>query len=89
MVNLTRQLAVDFAPQRIRVTAVCPGFLSTAMVRPFLEDPDLNAALHAQSPWPHLGDANDVASAVAYLASEESRWVTGSTLTVDGGFTAR
>lgn len=88
-VNLTRQLAVDFAADRIRVTAVCPGFLETAMVRPFLEDPELNAALHAQSPWPNLGAASDVASAVSFLASEDSRWVTGSTLTVDGGFTAR
>ncbi len=89
VVNLTRQLAVDFAPEQINVTAVCPGFLATAMVRPFLDDPDLNAALHAQSPWPNLGTANDVAKAVSFLASDESRWVTGSTLTVDGGFTAR
>lgn len=89
VVNLTRQLALDFAPHQISVTAVCPGFLATAMVRPFLDDPDLNAALHAQSPWPNLGTADDVAKAVAFLASDESRWVTGSTLTVDGGFTAR
>ena len=89
VVNLTRQLAVDFAQHQINVTAVCPGFLATAMVRPFLDNPDLNAALHAQSPWPNLGTADDVAKAVAFLASDESRWVSGSTLTVDGGFTAR
>lgn len=89
VVNLTRQLAVDFAPHQVRATAVCPGFLSTAMVRPFLDDPDLNAALHAQSPWPNLGTAEDVGKAVGFLASDDSRWVTGSTLTVDGGFTAR
>ncbi|MFV0253729.1 MAG: SDR family NAD(P)-dependent oxidoreductase [Beutenbergiaceae bacterium] len=89
VVNLTRQLAVDFASHRIRATAVCPGFLETAMVRPFLDDPDLNQALHDQSPWPHLGTADDVAQAVAFLASSKSRWVTGSTLTVDGAFTAR
>jgi NAD(P)-dependent dehydrogenase (short-subunit alcohol dehydrogenase family) len=89
VVNLTRQLAVDFAPEQINVTAVCPGFLATAMVRPFLDDPELNKALHDQSPWPNLGTADDVAHAVAFLASDESRWVTGSTLTVDGGFTAR
>jgi NAD(P)-dependent dehydrogenase (short-subunit alcohol dehydrogenase family) len=89
VVNLTRQLAVDFAPERIRVTAVCPGFLATAMVRPFLEDPQLNEMLHAQSPWPNLGTAEDVASAVSFLASDDSKWITGSTVTVDGGFTAR
>ena len=87
--NLTRQLAVDYAQHRIRATAVCPGFLSTAMVRPFLEDPELNAALHADSPWPDLGTAEDVADAVAFLAGGGSRWVTGSALVVDGGFTAR
>lgn len=89
VVNLTRQIAVDFAPEQIRAVAVCPGFLATAMVRPFLDDPELNAGLHSQSPWPNLGTAEDVAKAVAFLASPESRWVTGSTLTVDGGFTAR
>ncbi len=88
VVNLTRQLAVDFAAEQINVTAVCPGFLATAMVRPFLDDPDLNKVLHDKSPWPNLGTANDVSNAVAFLASDESRWITGSTLTVDGGFTA-
>ena len=89
VVNLTRQLAVDFAKHRIRATAVCPGFMVTAMVRPYLEDPKLAQALQDSSPWPSLGTANDVASAVAFLASPESRWVTGSTLMVDGGYTAR
>lgn len=88
VVNLTRQLAVDFAPERINVNAICPGFLATAMVRPFLDDPELNAALHAKSPWPELGTAEDVAKAAVYLSTTEARWVTGTLLTVDGGFTA-
>lgn len=88
VVNLTRQLAVDFAPQRINVNAVCPGFLATAMVRPFLDDPELNKALHDKSPWPELGTAEDVAHATVFLASGEARWATGTLLTVDGGFTA-
>lgn len=88
VVNLTRQLAVDYAPQRINVNAICPGFLATAMVRPFLDDPELNKALHDQSPWPHLGTAEDVGKAATFLASEESGWVSGANLVVDGAFTA-
>lgn len=89
VVNLTKQLALDYAPSRINVNAICPGFLETAMVRPFLEDPDLNKSLHDLSPWPTLGTAEDVAKAAVFLASEDSRWITGSSLVVDGGFTAR
>jgi len=88
VVNLTRQLAVDFAPERINVNAVCPGFLATAMVRPFLDDPELNQVLHAKSPWPELGTAQDVAKATVFLATDDARWATGTLLTVDGGFTS-
>jgi NAD(P)-dependent dehydrogenase (short-subunit alcohol dehydrogenase family) len=88
VVNLTRQLAVDFAPQRININAVCPGFLATAMVRPFLDDPELNRVLHAGSPWPELGTAEDVGKAALFLSTNDSRWATGSMLTIDGGFTA-
>ncbi|MCW2696763.1 MAG: putative short chain dehydrogenase [Modestobacter sp.] len=55
VVTLTRQLAVDFAPERINVDAVRPGFLATAMVRTLLEDPELDEALLEKSPWPELG----------------------------------
>lgn len=88
VVNMTRQLAVDFAPERININAVCPGFLHTAMVRPFIDDPELNESLLSKSPWPELGTATDVAKAVVFLASDDSAWATGSMLTVDGGYTA-
>lgn len=89
VVNLTRQLAIDFAPQLINVNAVCPGFLATAMVRSFLEDKDTKDALESLTPWPRLGTPEDVAKAVTFLASDDSAWITGSNLTVDGAFTAR
>lgn len=89
VVNLTRQLGVDFAPQKINVNAICPGFLATAMVRPFLDDKDLKAGLEALTPWPRVGTAQDVAKAAVFLASDDSAWMTGSMLTVDGAYTAR
>ena len=89
VVNLTRQLAIDFAPHKINVNAICPGFLATAMVRPFLDDPEQKAGLEALCPWPRVGEASDVAKSVVFLASDDAEWMTGSMLTVDGGFTAR
>jgi len=89
VVNLTRQLAIDFAPHKINVNAVCPGFLATAMVRPFLEDPEAKAGLEALCPYPRVGEAQDVAKAVTFLLSDDAEWFAGSMLTVDGGFTAR
>ncbi|RMZ88920.1 hypothetical protein DV736_g3848, partial [Chaetothyriales sp. CBS 134916] len=89
VVNLTRQVAVDYAPHKIHVNAVCPGFLATAMVRPFLDQQEINTALHQASPWPHLGTPRDVAKAVLVLASDAASWMTGGFLQVDGGFIAK
>jgi hypothetical protein len=89
VVNLTRELALDFAPERINVNAICPGFLATAMVRSFLENDDTNKLLHDLTPWPRVGTAEDVARAAVFLASDDAEWMTGSMLTVDGAFTAR
>lgn len=89
VVNLTRQVAVDVAKHQIHVNAVCQGFLATAMVRPFLDKEDTNKLLHQNSPWPHLGTANDVARAVLVLASDAASWMTGGLLQVDEGFIAQ
>jgi hypothetical protein len=89
VVNLTRELAIDHAPDRININAICPGFLATAMVRSFLEVEDTNKLLHDLTPWPRVGTPEDVAKAALFLASDEAEWMTGSMLTVDGAFTAR
>jgi len=89
VVNLTRELALDFAPERINVNAICPGFLATAMVRSFLEKEETNKLLHDLTPWPRVGTAEDVARTATFLASDDAEWMTGSMLTVDGAFTAR
>jgi len=89
VVNLTRALAIDHAPDLVNINAICPGFLETAMVRPYLDDAQTNALLHSLTPWPRMGTAEDVARVAAFLASDEAQWMTGSMLTVDGAYTAR
>jgi len=88
-VNLTRALAIDHAPDLININAICPGYLATAMVRPFLEDKDVLALVNGATPWPRVGTAEDVARTALFLASDEAQWMTGSIMTIDGGLTAR
>ena len=93
LVALTRNLALEFAPQRIRVNAICPGYIDTPMWDEYLKsvaDPEAIAreteALH---PLGRRGLPADVASAVAYFAGPQSAWITGTQLVVDGGLTIR
>jgi NAD(P)-dependent dehydrogenase (short-subunit alcohol dehydrogenase family) len=85
--------ALLYAPDRIRVNSVHPGFIVTPMVEGFLDTSghgaELRQALVAQHPLGHLGEADDVGYAILYLASDESKFVTGSEVVVDGGYTAR
>lgn len=85
--------ALLFAPDRIRVNSVHPGFVWTPMVARFLADqgdPEAGRqALDALHPIGHMGEPDDVAYGILYLASDESAFVTGSELVIDGGYTAR
>ena len=89
VVQLTRTLAIDSASKNIRVNCLCPGFIATNLTRTLTEDPDMLARLESLHPMGRLGRADEVASAALYLASDESGFVTGSTLAVDGGYTAQ
>jgi NAD(P)-dependent dehydrogenase (short-subunit alcohol dehydrogenase family) len=84
VVALTRQLALDFAPKKIRVNAICPGFVASALSAPALG----NSPQHNLTPWPRLGRSEDVARAAVFLALD-SEWITGACIAVDGGYTAR
>jgi NAD(P)-dependent dehydrogenase (short-subunit alcohol dehydrogenase family) len=86
VIQLTKQVALDYAKDRIHVNAVCPGMISTAMLRGFLDMKEVNEKLQAETPWPRLGTAEDVAKAVLILASDASSWMTGSMLQIDGGW---
>lgn len=93
LVALTRNLALELAPRRIRVNVVCPGYIDTAMwdewLRSVTNPEELAHQTAALHPLGRRGVPEDVAAAVAYFASEQSAWVTGTHLVVDGGLTIR
>lgn len=85
-VTLVRCLAQELAPHRVRVNAVIPGPVETPMTTPVWDAaPGLRDALRSRIPLGRLGTGDDVARTVAWLASDDADWVTGSLVTVDGG----
>ncbi|WP_053386119.1 SDR family NAD(P)-dependent oxidoreductase [Leucobacter japonicus] len=86
--QLTRALAFQMAGHGICVNAVCPGFVRTAMTEHYLSDPERAELVNRQHPLGRVGEASDVANAVAFLAGPEADWITGVLLPVDGGYTA-
>lgn len=87
--GLTKAMAVELAPMGIRVNAVAPTFIETPLTRPMLEDPEFHADVMRRIPLQKIGQPEDVAAAVLYLACDASRMVTGDSLKVDGGWTAQ
>lgn len=86
--GMTKSMAIDLAPHKIRVNAVAPTVVETPMTAPFFEDPAYREAAMASIPLKEVLQPADVAGAVLYLASPVARLVTGSSLKVDGGATA-
>jgi NAD(P)-dependent dehydrogenase (short-subunit alcohol dehydrogenase family) len=85
---LTRGLAVEYAPFGIRVNALCPGFVHTALTARALRNPAIEKALVDSTALKRLGQPEEVASAALFLAGDESSYVTGAELAVDGGMGA-
>ena len=86
--GLTKAMAVELGPHGIRVNTVSPTFIETPLTRPFLEDPAFSEFVLGMIAMKRLGTVDDVAAAVLYLASPASGIVTGTSLRVDGGWTA-
>lgn len=88
MEGFSKSMALDLAENGIRVNTICPTFIETDLTRKFLEESEFKDYILNRIPLGHLGQTEDVADAVLFLASEMSKMVTGSSIKVDGGWTA-
>jgi NAD(P)-dependent dehydrogenase (short-subunit alcohol dehydrogenase family) len=86
--QLTKALAVAWAPEGIRVNAIAPGWIATELTRGLVEDDSRSAAILGRTPMQRWGNPGDVAGAAVFLCSEAARFITGVILPVDGGYAA-
>jgi NAD(P)-dependent dehydrogenase (short-subunit alcohol dehydrogenase family) len=88
VIMLTKTVAVHYAKQNILCNCICPAGVETPGVAGMLDDPQIKAGFEGLHPLGRLGRPEEIAEAAVYFASDESRWTTGSILTVDGGIMA-
>lgn len=84
----TKSIAVEYARRNIRCNCINPGIINSGMIKPYLEDPNARKVLEERLPLKRIGEPEDVANAVIFLASDEASWITGVILNVDGGKSA-
>jgi NAD(P)-dependent dehydrogenase (short-subunit alcohol dehydrogenase family) len=87
--GLTKAMAVELAPHRIRVNAIGPTFIVTPMTKPFFENQSFRDDALSSIPLGRLGEIEDIMGAIVFLASPAAALITGASLTIDGGWTAR
>lgn len=89
VIAFTRQLAVEGGRYGIRANSICPGLVETPMTAADLANPQVRAAMEANTLLRRLGTPEDIAYCALFLASDEASWVTGANFVIDGGWTAR
>jgi NAD(P)-dependent dehydrogenase (short-subunit alcohol dehydrogenase family) len=89
VVNMTRALALEFAPHKIRVNAVAPTFVRTPLTAPIFSNPEILEKVMRHTPLGVLPEVDDIAAAILFLAGPAARCITGVTLPVDSGYLAR
>ena len=87
-ISLCKSLAVQFGPDKIRCNVIHPGMIDTPLQEPYLKEPGKKEGIAAEIPLRRLGVARDIANVALFLASDESSFMTGSEVVVDGGFLA-
>jgi len=89
VIQLTRNLAVDLAKYNIRVNCICPGYIKTNLTEALHRDPEILKRLESKHPMGRLGTPIEVAKTALFLASDDSSFITGAPIIVDGGYTAQ
>ena len=85
----TKTAALQYAAENIRVNSIHPGYATTPLTVERFSDPAISEVLLDRTPMGRLGTAEDIANGVLFLASDESAWMTGTELVIDGGMTAQ
>jgi NAD(P)-dependent dehydrogenase (short-subunit alcohol dehydrogenase family) len=88
IIGMTEALAVELAPYNIRVNAIAPGMIETPMIDPVKQEPKMMEAMLTRVPMHRVGSPQEVSNLVLFLASDESSYMTGSTVVIDGGWLA-
>lgn len=89
IIMLTKSIAVEYGQYNIRCNCIAPSTIRSPMLEPYLQDENARKVLEASFPLKRIGEPEDVANAILYLASEDSSWMTGTVMAVDGGISAK
>ncbi|MDQ3727305.1 MAG: SDR family oxidoreductase [Thermoproteota archaeon] len=89
VIMFTRSIAVEYGQYKIRCNCVAPSTIRSSIIEPFLQDEEAKKLLESTFPLHVIGEPEDISGAVAYLCSDDSKWVTGTVMMVDGGLSAK
>jgi NAD(P)-dependent dehydrogenase (short-subunit alcohol dehydrogenase family) len=88
-IMFTRSIAIEYGQYKIRCNCVAPSTIRSSIIEPYLQDEEAKKVLESTFPLHVIGEPEDISGAVAYLCSDDSKWVTGTTMMIDGGQSAR
>jgi NAD(P)-dependent dehydrogenase (short-subunit alcohol dehydrogenase family) len=89
VIMFTRSIAVEYGQYKIRCNCIAPSTIRSSIIEPYLQDDEAKKVLESAFPLHVIGEPDDISGAVAYLCSDDSKWITGTTMMVDGGQSAK
>lgn len=89
VIMFTKSIALEYAEYNIRCNCVCPGTVRSKFLEPYLDDEQARKVLNKAQPLGRIGEPEDVAYAILYVASDEASWITGTTIVIDGGLSTK